>query len=119
MPTIYQLTHLKVQLATQDTQLGRITTAATASSNVSRPLQQLEVSPRPVAAGAQEQHTLPRQGHFLPGPGCAIARQHCTQPVLVLEARGTKERARLGWTCFGWETFILKTMMFRVVTTIK
>jgi hypothetical protein len=31
----------------------------------------------------------------------------------LLEARGTKERARLGWPFFGLNFFILKTMMFR------
>ncbi len=35
-----------------------------------------------------------------------------------LAARGTKERARLGWPFFGWEIFILKTMMFREVETV-
>ncbi len=35
-----------------------------------------------------------------------------------LAARGTKERARLGWPFFGRENFILKTMMFREVTTV-
>ncbi len=35
-----------------------------------------------------------------------------------LAARGTKERARLGWPIFGRENFILKTMMFRGVTTV-
>jgi hypothetical protein len=34
-----------------------------------------------------------------------------------LAARGTKERARLGWPCFGQEFYILKTVMFREVTT--
>ncbi len=33
-------------------------------------------------------------------------------------ARGTEERARLGWPFFGREIFILKTMMFREVTTV-
>ncbi len=32
-----------------------------------------------------------------------------------LAARGTEERARLGWPFFGREIFILKTMMFREV----
>ncbi len=35
-----------------------------------------------------------------------------------LAARGTKERARLGWPFFGRENFILKIMMFREVTTV-
>ncbi len=35
-----------------------------------------------------------------------------------LAARGTKERARLRWPFFGREKFILKTMMFRDVTTV-
>ncbi len=35
-----------------------------------------------------------------------------------LAARGTKERARLGWPFFGWEIFILKTVMIREVTTV-
>jgi hypothetical protein len=35
-----------------------------------------------------------------------------------LEARGTKERAWLGWPFFGREIFILKTMMFGEVTTV-
>jgi hypothetical protein len=35
-----------------------------------------------------------------------------------LSARGTKERARLGWPFFGREIFILNTMMFREVDTV-
>ena len=35
-----------------------------------------------------------------------------------LEARGTKERARLGRSFFGRENFILKTMTFHDVTTV-
>jgi hypothetical protein len=35
-----------------------------------------------------------------------------------LAARGTKERAQLGWPFFGREMFILKTMMFHAVTTV-
>jgi hypothetical protein len=38
--------------------------------------------------------------------------------IFQLEARGTKERARLGWPFFGLENFILKIMMFRDVTTV-
>jgi hypothetical protein len=38
--------------------------------------------------------------------------------LLQLAARGTKERARLGWPVFGRENFILKTMMFRDVMTV-
>ncbi len=33
-------------------------------------------------------------------------------------ARGTKERARLGWPFFVRKKYILKTMMFRDVTTV-
>jgi hypothetical protein len=36
----------------------------------------------------------------------------------LLEARGTNERARLEWPVFGREKLILKTMMFRDVTTV-
>jgi hypothetical protein len=39
--------------------------------------------------------------------------------ALQLEARGTKERARLGWLFFGREIFILKTMMFREEETVS
>jgi hypothetical protein len=35
-----------------------------------------------------------------------------------LAARDTKERTRLRWLLFGREIFILKTMMFREITTI-
>jgi hypothetical protein len=37
---------------------------------------------------------------------------------LATRARGTKERARLGWLYFGREIFILKTMKFREITTV-
>ncbi len=43
-------------------------------------------------------------------------RQHRGSMQLV--ARGTKERARLGWPFFGLESFILKTMLFRDITTV-
>jgi hypothetical protein len=35
-----------------------------------------------------------------------------------LAARGTKERARLGWPFFGRENIILKNIMFREITTV-
>ncbi len=35
-----------------------------------------------------------------------------------LAARGTKERARLGWPFFGLEIFTLKIMKFHDVTTV-
>ena len=38
--------------------------------------------------------------------------------LIQLEARGTKERAWLGWPFFGREIFILKTMLFRDITTV-
>ncbi len=37
---------------------------------------------------------------------------------IQLAARGTKESARLAWLFFGREKFILKTMMFREITTV-
>jgi hypothetical protein len=64
-------------------------------------------------------HAVPNIGSSL-HPFAFQQLNHHPAPSFTpqLEARGTKERARLGWPFFGPEVCILKTMMFRDVTTV-
>jgi hypothetical protein len=78
-----------------------------------------------VTATSQSEGPAPPSGaYFLHQSG---KRKHQNRHIIIshifiilfqLVARGTKERARLGWPFFGREIFILKTMMFREVGTI-
>ncbi len=78
-----------------------------------RPALDIDLNPDCLSPGRRRQEERQQHGGY--GPRRFAVEEHASQQ---LAARGTKERARLGWPFLVREKNILKNMMIRDVTTV-